>query len=149
MGLLDESDRACSALRCHAAQVTRKWLNFEGRDVATHLADQLVALDGAVARLQAAAGAAGQGQAQQLGGLCKDQADLPAALEGGQTAAANVGSADPQGAASPAPTQAAAADAVSGVLSSWLAEQAAHTHGRTTSVLEPDEGAEVRPASRA
>lgn len=46
------------------AQVTRKWLNFEGKSVAVHLGDQLVAMETEWRRMQQQE-RQGQGQAQQ------------------------------------------------------------------------------------
>ncbi len=129
-------------------QVTRRWLNAEGRDVAVHLADQVVALEATLAQLEMAAGAAGAASRRRsLDSLCKGPAEAPAAAAAaaGQGAAeAGAAAAAAAGAAGVAPSGGAEAGAE---LSSWLAEQAAHPHGRTTTVLQPDDAVVESPAS--
>ncbi|KAG1674863.1 hypothetical protein FOA52_015253 [Chlamydomonas sp. UWO 241] len=106
-------------------QVTRRWLNYEGRAVARHLADTLLELEETTAQLQARA-QAGKGVGVGLG-----------------VAAAGVGSAGLGIGAAAVADRGLIKDSIAasgeaggaGALGPWLAGRAAHPHGRTATLL--------------
>jgi len=123
-------------------QVTRRWLNFEGRDVAAHLADTLVALEEAAEQLAAhdAPIAIGQGTAGE-GTAARLRAGRPtSAVASAGAAAARRSSLDAglmKDAAAGVPV---AAGVGSGSLGAWLAQRALQPHNRTTSLLSDGGG---------
>lgn len=129
-------------------QVTRRWLNFEGRSVAIHLAEQLVALEEAVQQLQRVGGP-GASARQSLEGLRKEEAAGAALGARVGAAAAAVRSTATAGelAWAEAATVAVAVEQGDGegegggggagrAVSTWLSQQAAQPHARRLAALQ-------------
>lgn len=127
-------------------QVTRRWLNFEGRSVAIHLAEQLVALEEAVQQLQRVGGP-GASARQSLEGLRKEEEAGVAVGARVGAAAAAVRSTATAGELAWVEAAKAAAEQGDGegeggggvagrAVSTWLSQQAAQPHARRLAALQ-------------